>query len=392
MAVSDMKFIDIIKYELSYVFRKNPKVALLLLGLPILYTVLFGFVYNQNIVKNIPTLIYDQDQTPASSAFVRAIADSERYKIVSQVNTQEDMEHYLYKNEALVAIVIPPKFSQDIKLGRSSQVMVTIGSANIMFSNAVLGSITEIVQTFSTGLGQKSLEGLSQMPSQALGNVAPIRMGVRVLHNPTFSYSNFMLAGMGANGLQLAIMIAICFILVREYKNLSYWQNTSAPIMLLGKIVPYWLLAMVSFIIYLTINNIFFATPLRGDVGSLLLIGAAFSFAVINVGAFYSAIAPDEVYSVQLPMLYIMPAYLFSGYSWPPLAMNDFCRGFSATMPISYAADVIRDILLAGYSPVLFTNTAILFAFGGGLFCLSSMIFALKRKKLLKKASLEASL
>ena len=392
MAVNKMLLKDVIKYEFSYMFRQNPKVALILLGLPILYAILFGIVYNANSVKNIPTLIFDQDQTVVSSALIQAVADSERYKIVSEVNTQEAMEEALYNNEAIVAIVIPPKFARDIKLGKSSQVMITINSANITFSNTILGSVSEIIQTFSTGVGQKSLEGLSQVPRQALANAAPIRLAVRVLHNPTFSYSNFMLAGMSAFILQLAIMIAICFILVREYASISHLKDTSVPVLLIGKLLPYWLCAMIDFVICLAINIIFFESPFHGDIGSLLLIGCAFTFAIINVGAFYSAIVTSEIYAVQLPMLYIMPSYLFSGYSWPTLAMNDFSRGFAAIMPITYAADVIRDILLAGYSPVLFKNTGILFAFGGVLFCLSGVIFFKRRRKLLRSASLEASL
>ncbi|MBC8016774.1 MAG: ABC transporter permease [Sporomusaceae bacterium] len=389
MAVSDMEFKDIIKYEFTYMFRRNPKVALILLGLPILYTILFGFVYNANSIKNIPTLIYDQDHTMTSSALIQAVTDSYRYQIVAEVNTQEAMEESLYTNEALVAVVIPPNFARDIKLGKSSQVMITINSANLMFSNATLGSISEIVQTFSIGAGQKSLEGLSQMPSQALSSAAPIRLAVRVLHNPTLSYSNFMLAGMGAFVLQLAIMISICFILTREYTSISHLKDTSVPVILMGKLLPYWLCSMFSYVVYLAINTLFFDSPFRGDLGSLLLIGCAFTFAIINIGAFYSAAAPTQLHAVQLPMIYIMPSYLFSGYSWPLIAMNDFSQGFAAIMPITYAADVIRDILLAGYSPTLFTNTAILFAFGSVLFCLSCIIFFRRRRKILNAASLE---
>jgi len=392
MAVSRMLLKDVIKYELSYMFRQNPKIALILLGLPILYTILFGFVYNANSVKNIPTLIYDQDQTHASFALIQAVADSDRYKIVSQVNTQEAMEESLYNNEALVAVVIPPNFARDIKLGKSSQVMITINSANLMFSNSILGSISEIVQTISIGAGQKSLEGLSQMPSQALSNAAPIRLAVRVLHNPTLSYSNFMLAGMSVFILQLAIMMAICFILVREYASISHLKDTPAPVILMGKLLPYWLCAMVDFVICLAINMLFFDSPFRGDIGNLLLIGCAFTFAIINVGAFYSVIVTNEVLAVQLPMLYIMPSYLFSGYSWPLIAMNDFSRGFAAIMPITYAADAIRDILLAGYSPLLFRNVGILFTFGGVLFCLSCVIFSQYRKNILRRLRLEATL
>lgn len=387
-----MKLQQIIRHEANYMLRHNPKVVLMLFLIPILYTLLFGFAYSTSVVKNIPTVIYDQDQTPASFALLQAFADSERYKIVAQVSTQEELEQYLYDDEALVALVIPPKFSQDIKLGNSSQVMVTINSPNLMFSNSILGTFPEIVQTVSTGMGQKSLESLSQMPNQALATAAPIRLALRVLNNPTLSYNNFMLPGLGANGLQLAIMLSICYIFTREYATISQWKDTSAPLITFGKLLPYWFFSMISFFMYLWIAIEVFYVPFRGDIGSLLLIGSAFTFAIVNIGAFFSVIAPNQVASVQLPMLYILPAFLFSNYSWPTFAMNEFSQIFSAILPLTYAADTIRDILLAGYAPSLLTNAAILFAFGSLLFLTTSYIFSLRRKKLLHPSKEEVLL
>jgi ABC-2 type transport system permease protein len=377
-----MKIQQIIRYEVNYMFHQNPKVVRMLFLIPLLYTLLFGFAYSTNVVKQIPTVIYDQDHTPASFALLQAFADSERYKIVAQVSTQEEMEQYLYEDEAIVALSIPPKFSQDVKLGNSSQVMVTINTPNLMFSNSILGTFPEIIQTVSAGMGQKSLEGLSQMPNQALATAAPIRLALRVLNNPTLSYNNFMLPGLGANGLQLAIMLSICYIFTREYAGIHLWKETSAPLITLGKLLPYWIFSIISFMLSIWAAIQVFFVPFRGDIGSLLLIGSAFTFAIVNVGAFFSVIAPNEVASVQLPMLYIMPAFLFSNYSWPTLAMNEFSQLFSAILPLTYATDTIRDILLAGYAPSLITNAAILFAFGSLLFLITSCIFSLRRKKL----------
>lgn len=387
-----MKLQQIIRHEANYMLRHNPKVVLMLFLIPLLYTLLFGFAYSTNVVKYIPTVIYDQDQTPASFALLQAFADSERYKIVAQVSTQEEMEQYLYDDEALVALVIPPKFSQDIKLGKSSQVMVTINTPNLMFSNSIMGTFPEILQTVSTGMGQKSLEGLSQMPNQALATAAPIRLALRVLNNPTLSYNNFMLPGLGANGLQLAIMLSICYIFTREYATISQWKDTSAPLITFGKLLPYWIFSMISFLMYLWVAIEVFYVPFRGDISSLLLIGSAFTFAIVNLGAFFSVIAPNQVASVQLPMLYILPAFLFSNYSWPTFAMNEFSQIFSAVLPLTYAADTIRDIVLAGYAPSLLTNAAILFAFGSLLFLITSYIFFLRRKKLLRPSKEEVLL
>jgi ABC-2 type transport system permease protein len=92
------------------------------------------------------------------------------------------------------------------------------------------------------------------------------------------------------------------------------------------------------------------------------------------------------------PLLYLMPGLLFSGLSWPQLAMNDLARFFSALMPLTYLADTLRDLLLAGYSPALSKNMAIMFA-GGALLCLCTIfIFDQRRKKFARPPAKEVLL
>lgn len=378
-----MKLWEVFLYEFNYMFRQERKIALILLGLPLIFSLLFGFVYQSNVVKYVPTVIYDQDQSTASRQLVQAFADSERYEVVGQVTTQEEMEEYLRNNRALASVTIPSHFSRDIKLGISSQVLVQVNGANLMFANGVISTSQELVQTFSAGTAVRLIEATGQLPGEAKQKAAPIRMGIRIINNPTFSYSNFILAGMGINGVQLAIMLAICGVFVRDRSNRTF----SAPLLTVGKLLPYWLGGFLAYGLSLLITIGFFQVPVRGDLFSLLILGGAFSFAVVGVGALYSALAPDEVYAIQLPMLYIMPSFLYSGYSWPHMAMGDFASTLSALMPITYAADSLRDSLLAGYSPALYKNSFILVVFGLVLSGIAALLFHYQRRKLERRPS-----
>ena len=89
----------------------------------------------------------------------------------------------------------------------------------------------------------------------------------------------------------------------------------------------------------------------------------------------------NEVYAVQLPMIYIMPALLFSGYIWPHLAMNEFSLAFSKILPLTYMADNVRDLMLSGYAPFLFRDIAILSVFSVVLLAVSTLIFAKRRSR-----------
>jgi ABC-2 type transport system permease protein len=387
-----MKLTEIMLLELRALFGRKRPAALLLFGIPILYSLLFGTVYSGNVIKHIPAVIYDQDQTATSRALIQAYMDSERYQVVAEVTTQEAMEQYLRESQALVAISIPPRFAQNIKLGMGSEILIVTNSANNMFANTVISSSQELIQTFSAATGQKLLEAVNQLPAPALRSVAPVKLGVRIINNPTTSYTNFMLAGLMANGVQIAILLVAGTLLVKEYDQPARWQQTSSAAIVTGKLLACWLSALGAFLTSLGIVTLVFAVPVRSNPVSLVLIGSAFTFLVVSLSLFFSALAQSEVSALQTPLLYLMPGLLFSGLSWPQLAMNDLARFFSALMPLTYLADTLRDLLLAGYSPALSKNMAIMFA-GGALLCLCTIfIFDQRRKKFARPPAKEVLL
>lgn len=377
-----MDILTIIRRELRMMFVDEPKIAAILFGVPVLYVILFGMVYSANIVKTIPTVIYDQNQTEVSRTLIQAFEDSERFRIVAYTSSQEEMDFILQQETAQVAVVIPPDFSRDIKKGSAAQALLIVNGNNLLFANPAIGSAQEIVQTFSVGAGRQLMEKTGQLPTAALSNAAPVRFGLRVLNNPTYGYANFIIGGLGANGLQLGIVLAICTTLTGVYRREKEWRDISSARIVIGKLLPYWLWGMVSFAAYLVIAYQFLLLPVKGNLGELLLIGSAFVFAVSAIGLFFSAIAPNEVQAVQLPIAYIMPAFLFSGYIWPDFAMNTFSQLVSTILPLTYAAVNIRDLMLAGYAPDLYRGVLVLSAMGGLLLSLSVSIVTFRRRRL----------
>ena len=372
---------DILANEFRSLFKNRSSTILILFGIPIMYTLLFGFLYSANVVKNIPLAIYDQDQTSSSRALVQAFADSERYNIIAQVTSQEDLEKSLNNNNAMATLVIPADFSRNIKLSHAANVLMETNATNLMFANNVISTSQEIIQTFAAAVGQKLLEGANQPPAQALKTVAPVRLSLRIINNPTASYSNFVLVGLSVNGLQMAMFMVSCTLLTAEYASLARRRKLSASAIILGKLLPCWLLSILSYLVFIGILTSCFSIPMRGSLLELLLIGSAFTFAITNLGLFISAIAPNVLSVMQNAAIYIMSSFLCCGYSWPQFAMNSYGKIYAATLPITYAAITIRDILLAAYAPDLFRNTLILFIFGG-VFCLLSILsFSWRRKK-----------
>ena len=371
----------IILRETKLLLRGRISRAMILAGLPLAFTLLFGLVYDENVVNNIDTVVYDQDQSSLSRTLIQMYDDSERFHLVSYVDSQERMHEAIYTGRAKVALVIPGNFSKDMKSGQGSKILLTVNSANNMFANGAMSSAQEINRSFSVAVGQKMLESAGLLPGAAMAAVYPLRLGVRILGNPTNGYSQFMLTGLMLNGLQIGIMITLGTYL---YDELARGRRHSVRELfkLLGRAVPYGGFAMAGYLFSLLLAVYGFGIPMAGSVADACLLGGAYIFFVMGAISVFSACAPNRPMALQSPMLYIMPGLLYSGLSWPYFDMNKEAGIFSLLLPISYAGDCLRDIMLIGYGPELWSNVLRMLLYGSVCFCIAVLVMALKQRKM----------
>ena len=383
-----MKIFEFLKAESSEVLSLKSKIMYILLLLPICYTLLFGLVYSKNVMSELPTVIYDQDNSLASRTLIQMMDDSEKYKVVAQVQSTEELEELMKNEKAMVGVAIPPDFAKNIKLSLGTDLLITVNASNIMFNNVMMSSCQEVIQTFVAGTGQKLLEAGNKMPTQAIGSVMPVNLKVRIINNPVTGYNEFMLSGLGINGLQIAILLAVITVLNKEYTRKSVKNLRTALSMVWGKLIPYWILAIMSFMLMVITVNWVFAVPWKGSIIETLLLGSAFSFLLIALCFVFSALFPDPVQAVQMPLLYLMPGLLYSGLSWPDFSMSNLGQAISTIMPLKYICINLRDLLLLGFSPNLLSNVLIMYISGTVLLMVSGVIFYLRNKALTKEVAL----
>jgi ABC-2 type transport system permease protein len=374
--------------EVKYLFRGRFPLAVILIALPLSFTILFGMVYSKNVVNGIRMAIYDEDQSSMSRQFIQMYNDSERFHIVAYVDSEEDMEQAINSGQVQVAVAIPRDFSKNVKLGSGSNVMLMVNSANNMFANSALTASQEIVRSYAVAVGQKMLESTGLLPQQAMNSTYPVRLGVRILGNSTNGYTPFMLCGLMMNGVQIGIMLTIAPLLVTEILKHRYGWGYASWLHVAVRWVPYWLLAMTGYAFSLFMAVHCFAVPMHGSWFDALVLGGAFCFFVCGVLMLFSVCCPSQVLAFQAPMLYIMPGLLYSGISWPEFDMSQYAVLFGVLLPMTYGGDTLRDIMLMGYAPALKINCGkMLF---GGLFCglLSWGIFVLRRRIAWKKGEI----
>ncbi|MBC8016775.1 MAG: ABC transporter permease [Sporomusaceae bacterium] len=377
-----MNLWQIIKREFRQMFVQDPKRVVYLFGASAIYILLFGLLYGTHVVNAVPTVVYDEDQTTLSRSLLQAFADSERYQIVAYVTSQEEMEKYLHSKQAFAAINIPSTFSHNAKLGLSTPVLLEINGTNLMIANTAMSAAQEIIQAFSNNMGSRLIQSTGQMPAQALHKAAPVALGLRVLHNATLSYLDFFVLGLAIAALQQGILLSVSASMIYEYQNMQELKDVSTFSVMVGKLLPYWLCGTLAFVMALIISSQAFHIPFNGPFASLLVLGTVFSFTITAFASLMAAYCKTEVTFTQFSLAYAVPGFVFSGYTWPQYTMDTISTVISYTFPITYVADTVRALMIAGHAPALQKNILILLIIGVILLALSTLVYINKRKHL----------
>ena len=373
------KFREVFLDSFRSLFSGRVPLAALLIGVPLGFTLLFGTIYKENVVNHIPLAVYDEDQSSLSRQFIQSYCDSDRFTVTDYVSNEEEMKQALLEGRAMAVLEIPRDFSQDIHLGRGSDAMLMVNSSNNMFGNAALSASQEIARSFSLAVSVNLLEAGGLLPAAAWNNAYPVRLGVRITGNPANGYTSFMLSGLMLNGLQIGVMVTLAPLLITEILRRRYGKTYPSWLLIMAGTMPYWLTAMAGYLLSLLVVIGPFAVPMRGSWLDAMILGGSFLLFVCGVLLLFSACVPSRELSLQAPMVYIMPGLLYSGLSWPVFDMNSMAAAFGRLLPMTYAGDALRDIMLSGYAPELAGNIAVMI--GGALLCalLAGVVFHWRR-------------
>ena len=148
--------------EFWYLVKGRPPVALVPFIVPLGFAVLFGFVYQQNVVNHIPMVVWDEDQSATSRSLIQAYTDADRFDFVAQVDTEEEMIDALHAGEARVALAIPRDFDKELKSGQGTDFLLMVDSSNNMFGNAAISASQEVSRSFSVAAGTMKPPGHMQ--------------------------------------------------------------------------------------------------------------------------------------------------------------------------------------------------------------------------------------
>jgi ABC-2 type transport system permease protein len=354
---------NIIKRELRQIFIKDPRIAGIIFAASIAYLVIFALLYGTHVVNGVPLAICDEDQTRTSRALVQAFADAEKFRLVAQPDSADELRRLLDERAVYAAVHIQRGFAWEIAAGRSSPLLFLAGGANLVVTNAATTAAQEIVASFGQSLAAGLAEKAGLPSDPAAARTVPAYVVLRVHNNPTFSYLNFFVIGLAMAAFQQGVFLPVGASIIREYQALAELAAYPAAKVIALKLLPYFLLDTLSFFVTLLVSVKIFAIPCKAGLPSLFLLATAFTFTAIALASLAASFCRDEITFTKLCLIYAVPAFTLSGSS-AACRHGHIQPDDRLSLPLFYLADALRDLLLSGYSPLLVRNILVLYILG----------------------------
>jgi ABC-2 type transport system permease protein len=141
--------------------------------------------------------------------------------------------------------------------------------------------------------------------------------------------------------------------IVREKETGTMEQILVSPIrpieIIIGKVIPYILLAFIDLLIILVIAHFVFDVPLVGNVGFLLAGSLVFIFTALSLGLIISTRAETQQVAMMAALIVtLLPTVMLSGFIFPIDSLPKILQLLTYTVPARYFLVVIRGIMLKG--------------------------------------------
>ncbi len=341
---NEMKqFISFVIKEMRHILR-DKRTMLILFGMPIVLMLLFGFAIT-NDVKNVRTVVVTSQMDHLTRAAVERLAASEYFTIVKTVSTPKEAEWLIRSQKADLSIV----FAHDFASKKSGAQFIVDGSD----PNMAQQWTTYAQQTLlNEELRMKNEESAAAI-GNPVGNSSFFILHYSLLYNPRMkSAYNFVPAIMGMLLLLICAMMTSVSI-VREKERGTMEVLLVSPIkplmIIVAKVVPYLLLALVILAVILLMSATVLDVPLQGGLGWILVVSLIYILLALSLGLLISNIAQTQFVALLVSaMVLLLPTVMLSGMLFPVESMPTILQWISAVIPPRYYIQAMRKLMIMG--------------------------------------------
>jgi len=333
------QFISFVKKEFFHIWR-DKKTLLILLGMPIVQIVIFGFALT-NEVKNSKIAVLDQSKDESTISLISQIRASRYFELEKDLQTYRQVEEEFHKGKIKMAVIFPRNFGDDLLHFNKAQVQLIGDATDPNTANQLANYASAIIRDF-----QDRITNNKKLPYT-------IETEMRMLYNPQLKGAFNFVPGVMAMVLLLVCTMMTAITIVKE-KELGTMEvllvSPMRPqLVVLAKAVPYLLLSTINITSILLLSVFVLEVPING---SLVLLGGEsilFTLVSLSLGLLISSASATQQTAMFITLVALfLPTVMLSGFMFPIANMPWPLRVISNIVPAKWFYNIVKSVMIKG--------------------------------------------
>lgn len=320
----------------------DPSSILISVFLPLLLLFLYGFGVSLDL-DHLRVGLAMEDTSPDAQSFAKSMTNSRYFDVTIRRDRRELIDD-LMRGHIRGIVVIPAYFSEfRLRPDEIAPIQVITDGSEPNTANFVQNYVK---QAWSNWLIQEKIsDGLRGLP----------RIGIqpRYWFNEELESRNFLVPGSLAIIMTLIGTLLTALVIAREWERGTMEALMSTPVtiteLLIGKLIPYFVLGMVSMTVCVVGSVLIYHIPLRGSYWLIALVTACFLSTALGLGLWISTVARNQLAASQAAIVAaFLPAYILSGFIFEIASMPTPIRLFTTIIPAKYFVKSLLTLFLVG--------------------------------------------
>lgn len=316
----------------------------MIVGLPIIQLMLFGFAINSD-PRHLATAVIAADHSEFTRSFVAGMQTSTYFDVVRTLPDEAAGREALMKGEVQFVLTIPSDFTSRLLRGERPALLVEADATDPSATGMAISALAQL----PLSVADKDLQGAL---AHLAGGKPPFDVQVQRLYNPEGITQYNIIPGLMGVILTMTMVMMTGLAMTRERERGTMENLLATPVMPLevitGKIIPYIFIGLIQATIILLAARWVFRVPFVGSVVAVYLSALLFIAANLTVGITLSSLAQNQLQAVQLTFFYFLPNILLSGFMFPFQGMPGWAQVIGNVLPMTYFNRLVRGILLKG--------------------------------------------
>ncbi len=337
---SGMRLRGLVRKEFLQIVRDPSSIAIAFL-MPIFLLLLFGYGVSLDS-EHIPLALVVEQPNADTASFTGEFEQSRYFKPVVYADTLE-AERALMAGHVTAIVVLRQDFARQLRQSDGAAIQLIV--------NGVDANTAHIVSGYVEGVRGSWLEHQAQQRGQDLD--VPVQLQQRVWFNSELRSRNFLVPGLVAIIMTLIGALLTAMVMSREWERGTMEALLVTPLsmseVILGKLIPYFMLGMGGLVLAVSMALFLFGVPLRGSLWVLFAASALFLVTALGMGLLISTVARSQFVAGLMALIAtFLPAFLLSGFIFDINSMPGLVQAITHVVAARYYVAILQTVFLAG--------------------------------------------